>query len=223
MRISFICLAIATLISAPLAAQTERDTTALPASPRRAADPSPPGPPELSAAADHIAVLTLEQRTGAGRRTVSRTANRIHVALDDGREWLFVRNPVDGRRAMGYLVEHSEKRISTYAESDLRNAAGIRGWTDVLSLGFDPGALAELEPANEERTLGGIRFVRYAGEAGEVWWNAEQSLAAQVDLRGARLIVDSIRAGVDESLLQLPMTRFSDYGEASYADWLEDR
>lgn len=78
---------------------------------------------------------------------------------------------------MGYLVEHSQKRISTYAESDLRNAAGIRGWADVLSL----------------------------GDATERW------------------IVDGIREGVDESLLQLPMKRFPDYAEASYADWLEER
>lgn len=145
---------IASLISGPLAAQTE-----------------------LSAEADHIAAQTLEQRIGPNRRTVSRTADRIHVAFDDGREWLFVRNPVDRRRAMGYLVEHSQKRISTYAESDLRNAAGIRGWADVLSL----------------------------GDATERW------------------IVDGIREGVDESLLQLPMKRFPDYAEASYADWLEER
>src|SRR5690606_13682682 len=138
-------LALVALLSAPLEAQSKTELAAFAPSPRRAADAPPPGPPELSAEADRIAALTLEElieAPGTSRRTVSRTANRIHIAFDDGREWLYVRNPVDSRRAIGYMVVHSQKHISTYSESDLRNAVGVRGWADVLSLGFDPKLLA---------------------------------------------------------------------------------
>jgi len=229
-RTFYFYLAIATFVSAPLAAQSNHEVAALVASPRRAADAPPPGPPDLSAEAGRIAPLTLEEgieSPGTSRRTVCRTADRIHIAFDDGREWLFVRNPADSRRAVGYLVEHGQKKISTYGESDLRNAVGIRGWADVLSLGFDPSVLDGLAPTKDERTIGDVRFVKYAGGAGEVWWSAEHLLAVEVDLHDAvgpttRLTIESIRAGVDESLLQVPMKRFPDYREASYVDWLED-
>lgn len=224
-----IFLAIASSVLAPLAAQSKSNVAALSASPRRTADAPPAAPVDLPVGADSIAPLTLQERIGSSgtSRTVSRTADRVHIAFEDGREWLFVRNPLDSRRVAGYLVHHSQKAISTYGESDLRNAVGIRGWADVLALGFDPSALAGLAPATDERKIGEVSFVLYAGDAGEVWWNAEQLLAAEVNLHDAegptmRLTIESIRAGVDASLLQSPMTRFPDYREASYVDWLED-
>jgi len=223
-----LCFLIASLVLTPLAAQSTSGLAALSASPRRAADAPPPGPADLPEGAGNVAPLTLVERFGArgASRTVSRTADRIHIALDDGREWLFLRNVIDSRRVMGFLIDHSQKKISTYSESDLRNAVGIHGWTDVLSLGFNPRDLAELAPADDERKIGGLPFVRYTGEAGEVWWNAEQLLAAEVALHddaglAKRLTIESIRQGVADSLLQLPMTRFPEYREASYVDWLE--
>jgi hypothetical protein len=183
----------------------------------------------LSAQADAIRPITVEERHGldqSRRRFVSRTVNRIHTRLEDGREWLFVRNPLDARRAMGYLVNHADRKISTYDESDLRNAAGIRGWADILSSGFDPSKLHGLSATAETREIGNVPFVRYVGDAGEVWWNADLLLAAEVRYgnpvgSAANWIVEDIRDGVDESLLALPMARFPDYREASYVDWLE--
>lgn len=88
--------------------------------------------------------VTLTGRRGSGtaasrgKHVVSRTSERVHLALPDGNEWLFARNAIDPRRASGVLVHHERRALIEHEESDLRNWLGIRGWADVLALGDRP-------------------------------------------------------------------------------------
>jgi len=117
---------------------------------RRTPDAPPGPPPNLPEGAEGIAPLTIQaivrRHTTSGasetlRQTISRTADRIHVAADNGREWLFERNPRDPRRVSAALVEHASQAIVRYEESDLRMTLGIRGWSDVLALGGESDLL----------------------------------------------------------------------------------
>ena len=49
------------------------------------------------------------------------------------REWLFERNRIDTRRVTASVVEHAEKTIVLYGESDVRNLLGLNGWAEVLA------------------------------------------------------------------------------------------
>jgi hypothetical protein len=77
------------------------------------------------------------------------------------REWLFERNPRDPRRAFASAVEQGSQTIVLYEETDLRMMLGIRGWADVLSLGFDVDWLVASKRTDDVKTQGGIRFARY--------------------------------------------------------------
>ena len=126
---------------------------------RRTPDAPPGPPPNLPEGAEGIAPLTIQaivrRHTTSGasetlRQTISRTADRIHLAADNGREWLFERNPRDPRRVSAALIEHASQAIVRYEESDLRMTLGIRGWADVLALGV------ESELLTVKRTRGGV-------------------------------------------------------------------
>lgn len=206
---------------------------------RRAPDAPPLPPPELPSAGEHVTPLTLEVVTrhqpGKGathrvRQTVSRTRNRIHIAFDNGREWLFERNVVDPRRVSGWLIVHASRTIVLHEESDLRNGLGVNGWADVLMLGLDPGVLRQLKPTGQTRTTHGIRFVRQApheenARISEVWWSEKHGLpSAFVISHGAgstRVTVERLRAGVDADLLRSPSSRFPAYKVVDVAEWLE--
>lgn len=205
---------------------------------RRAPDAPPAQPPELPPLTG-VTPLTLdvviELQGSSGhestfRRRVSRAVDRVHVAESDGVEWLFERNVRDPRRVSGLFVDHHEHVIVVYDESALRNTQGIRGWMDVLTLGFDLGLLTELEPNPTTRTVDGHRFVHYTARrkdvmVREVWWNAAQALPSDVvTARGAgsvRLRVEHVRPGVEAALLQAPSTRFPAYRVVELADYLE--
>jgi hypothetical protein len=181
------------------------------------------------------AVIHAAPATGPAhtlRQTITRTADRIHVAADDRREWLFERNAIDSRRVSAALVEHASRVIVLYEESDLRNRLGIRGWADVLSLGFDPRILKGLTATEEVRSHSGIRFLRYAAggmnaSTQEVWWSDEQALPSAFVTRDdagvTRFSIERIRGGVDAPLLQHPAFRFRAYRVVDLADWLERR
>lgn len=215
------------------------ETVALVQPTRRAPDAPPEPPPPLPVRAEHVTPLTLHtivrrQAPGSAarvlRQTISRTADRVHVATRDGREWLFVRNARDPRRVSGFLVEPAARAIVVYDESDLRNLLGIRGWADALLLGFDLKQLEGLKPTRETRSLGGIRFVRYAGSSPatvsrDAWWSADQVMPCafvRAD-HGAvtRFSVERIRPGIDPSLLRPPASRFPQYRVIDLADSLE--
>ena len=206
---------------------------------RRAPEGRPATPSPLPAAADQVAPLILDVRiqiqVPAGRRedwrqTIHRTADRIHVSGAGRREWLFERNVRDARRVAGSLVDHDSRTIVVYEESDLRNAVGIDGWANVLTLGLNPDWFGSLVPTVETRIVKGIRAVRHTpldrrGNPSEVWWAADEALPVAFTIAdGAaitRLSVERVAAGADASLLRTPASRFPHYAIVQFADWLE--
>jgi hypothetical protein len=163
---------------------------------------------------------------------VTRTADRVHVAAGPDREWLYVRNPVDPRRVSATLVDHKSQTLVVYDESDLRNTLGIRGWADVLTLGFDMAVLSELPETSESRSTGTLTFSRYATRSPvngvrEVWWNQSALLPLEV-AKGEReaertvvISIDRVSRDVAAQLLEPPAQRFPDYRRVDYPDWLE--
>lgn len=206
---------------------------------RRVPDAAPAAPPALPAAANSVTPATLDivmhrdttpRGTQTSHQTVSRTVERIHIAGTDRREWLFERNPIDPRRVSAALVEHASQAIIVYEESELRMMLGVRGWADVLSLGFDSQLLGAYERTQDVRTLGGMRFARYTSAGtrapvDDVWWNDEQVLASRFSIADGtgvtRFAVERARGGVDATLLRPPVVRFPTYRVLDLADWLE--
>ena len=213
-------------------------TTVLVLPKRRGSEARSELPPPLPPLTD-VTPLTLDvtievqEATGHGsifRRRVSRANDRVHVAEGDGREWLFERNSRDSRRVSGLFVDHGRHVIVVYDESDLRNTQGIRGWTDVLTLGFDPELLKRLQAGTTVRRIDGQPFVRYTAlhddvPVQEVWWSAAQALPTDVLTTGGggsvRLRIEHARRGVDSTILQAPPTRFPTYRVIDFADYLE--
>ncbi len=221
---------------APPAADRGDDELVVPVLPARrltAAMPEPP--PPLPPGAEGVQPLTLEVRvtTRAGARaqtraqTVTRSVDRVHVATATGVEWLFERNPVDSRRVAATAVQHAEKTIVVYSESDLRMALGIPGWAHVLTMGVDAHAVTSAG-TGEARTLAGLRFLKARVAAGDrgrtLWWNADQLLPLEVAAggNGASLAVVKISPGAEPARLWSPEIRFPGYRVVEFADWLEE-
>lgn len=219
----------------PTAADLDGDDLAVPVLPARRLVAAAPTPPPLPPGADRVRPLTLEVRvtTRAGAhaqtrvQTVTRSFDRVHVATVTGVEWLFERNPVDSRRVSASAVQHADKTIVVYSESDLRMMLGIPGWAHVLTMGVD----AQLVPATASgraRTMAGLRFTRAAvevdGGRGRLWWNAEQLLPLEYGSAkaGSSLTVVKIALGADTARLAAPELRFPSYRVVELADWLEE-
>jgi len=206
---------------------------------RRAPDPPPPPPPSLPPGANDVVPLTLEvhiRTEDAGghvqtvRQTVSRAADRLHVHTVNGAEWYFERNVRDPRRVSGFLVDHASRAIVIYSDSDVRNELGLPGWAFVVTLGLDPGRLADLEPSGEVRTVDRVRFTRYTTSRSDaaapvVWWSDQHVLPGEFVTRNetgsTRVSVERARAGVNANVLQPPSFRFPDYRVIDFADWQE--
>lgn len=225
---------------APAPGQTDRQGISSPqvTMPVRSDRHAPPnGLPNVPAATNRLAPQTLTMRVirkpakgqeTATEQTVSRTVERVHMVGQQG-EWLFERNTVDPRRVFGFLIDHRSQVIVRYEESDLRMTRGVRGWADVLLLGFDPSVLKNYRRTEAKRTIGVVRFVRYAAtqkdSPNQMWWSEEASLAhdfAVVDnAASTRTSITGIRDGVDETLFQEPTARFPGYKSYNFADWLD--
>lgn len=220
----------------PSAADRDDDDRVVPVLPsRRLTAAAPEAPPALPPGADRVQPLTVEVRltTRAGGRTetraqtVTRSKDRVHVATATGVEWLFERNPVDPRRVAASAVQHAEKTIVVYSESDLRMALGIPGWAHVLTMGVDARAVTAAGAA-EARTLAGLRFDKVRVEPGEhgrtLWWNAEQLLPLEYAAGGTgpSLAVVKISPGAEPARLRAPEVRFPGYRVVEFADWLEE-
>ena len=218
------------------AGEREDDDLTVPVLPaRRLVAATPTAPPPLPPGADRVRPLTLEVRvtTRAGGRahtraqTVTRAFDRVHVATATGVEWLFERNPVDPRRVSASAVQHAEKVIVVYSESDLRMALGIPGWTHVLTMGIDAPSVSATS-SGPARTMAGMRFARAEvaadGRRGRLWWNADQLLPLEYGAADGTtgLAVVKIAAGADTARLAAPETRFPGYRVVELADWLEE-
>lgn len=218
------------------AVEREDDDLTVPVMPaRRLVEAAPTEPPPLPPGANRIRPLTLEVRvtTRAGGRaqtrvqTVTRSLDRVHVATGTGVEWLFERNPVDPRRVAASAVQHADKTIVVYNESDLRMVLGIPGWSHVLTMGVD--ALSVTAAASPRaRALAGLRFTHAAvggdGGRGRLWWNAEQLLPLEYGTADGTtsLAVVKIAARADTARLAAPEFRFPGYRVVELADWLEE-
>jgi hypothetical protein len=162
------------------------------------------------------------------QESITRTADRIHIGRADGPEWLFERNPIDPRRASGYLIDHGSRSVVFHSDSDLRTRFGISGWAHLLTLGFDARLLEGWTRVNNVRNLGGMRFTKFVG-AGKVraavWWNADNVLPAEYVIRDSsgttKLSLANVRAADNRGVLQSSLQRFPEYREVDLADWLE--
>ena len=200
---------------------------------------APSAPPALPPGAERVTPRTLETvtrhklvsgRPQSVRQTITRTADRIHVATGQEREWLFERNTLDSQRVTGTLIEHASRALIVYEESDLRRLLGISGWAHTLTLGFDPGLLAGFERSGQTRVIGGIQFARYVAASKrtdfqEVWWSSEEIFPSRFVTAGSResieFSVERIRPGIDAALLRAPAARFPAYDKFDLAEWLE--
>jgi hypothetical protein len=89
-----------------------------------------------------VTMSLLVHQQAAGRITIIRhivswAADRVHIAMPDGREWLLERNRTDPGRVSGFLVYHGLRTIVFYEEGDLCTWFGVRGWSDVASFDRD--------------------------------------------------------------------------------------
>ena len=209
-------------------------------SPRRATSPPvvavlPELPPRASAILPSTMVVSIERRRPSGpasksRQTITRTATRVHMAIADGRELLFERNPVDPRRVSGFVVHHDKRTIVRYDDTELRNWMALRGWADVITLGFDTGALGALQSTTQKKSLAGWTFVRFIARdrdhpVRDVWWNADEALPSSfriVDGAGSTtMTVIRIDRVAKDEVLRSPAVRFPKYRVVDLTDWLE--
>jgi hypothetical protein len=180
--------------------------------------------------------LTLELETTShkpavpsSRRTFTRTARHIHIQLHGANaEWLFVRNPVDGRRVSGTRIDHEHKALVEYSETELRAGNIAASWLHVASVGVTPEALAALSPTGRQEVLGGVVFAEYApagggGAGSSIWWSTAvfAPLRVEADDTSPRLVVKAIRTSVDGSVLADPRLRFPRYAVIDVADFRE--
>jgi hypothetical protein len=162
-------------------------------------------------------------------QTITRTHDRVRLALEDGRqEWLFLQNVVYRDRAAAYLTDHDRREIRFHEESPLRSLMQIRGWMDVLTVRFDPTVLATLRDTGERRRTGGAIFSRYVttepGRDGvvEVWWSEELLLPVSLRVRDSGTdvtsLVKALTQTADATLLADPAGRFPTYKAFDPAD-----
>lgn len=202
-----------------------------------------PALPDVPEHFDTLAPITAKfvVRSGADdtsrefTRIVARTPNRMYVAFDgQGQEWLFLRNPLDGRRVTGHLIDHHQKAVLEFHESDLANARVVRGWADSVTLGLSLDHLENMRATGESQAHHGIAFERYVGKGSadertsqaEVWWSAEYALPWKIQRSTAQgewvqeLI--ELRMNVDQTFLKDPTKRFPGYAAMDVVDWREE-
>ncbi len=236
----FATLCLAGGLAGFVAAQGSVDGRPAPA-PRQgeAAAPSPfseppPMPPEAAAVPAVRFRLVTDRTDELGTRrvseqTITRTANRIHLAPNGSpREWVFERNPVDPRRMSGYRVDHQARQIVIHQESDLRNREQLRGWADVWFMRFDARQLASMRRTEETQVIGAFRFVRHtstgevAGEAAEVLWSDQLLLPGMLVYRQSGTTttsrVDALEVLADTPELGDPMGLHPEYAVLDLAD-----
>lgn len=219
--------------------------TRKPELPKRRSTPQGPLPalPDVPEHFDTLAPITAKfvVRYSAGdtsrefTRVIARTPNRMYVAFEgQGQEWLFLRNPLDGRRVTGQLVDHHQKAILKFHESDLANAHVVRGWADVVTLGISLDHLGKMSATGENQAHHGIAFERYVGKEPadertwqvEVWWSAEYALPWKIRRGTAQgewvQELLELRMNVDQAFLKDPTKEFPEYAAMDVVDWREE-
>lgn len=246
MRHIALALLFATVGAASVAAFTmwrhpvtvEDDKAAIVLPDRNALAPPPAlQPPSLPARAAQIPplsyVVTTTWSSKQGRRTTTETLTRRHdrvrMTFDSGhQEWLFVQNARYPDRVSGYLTDHRARQILLHEETLLRTTMGIRGWSDVLTMRFDPAVLSTLHGTGERRTVSGVDAARFVASTptragvSEVWWSDELLLPVSLTVRDAEgtvtSVVDRLSRTTDDAVLADPDQRFPDYTSEDSVD-----
>ncbi len=192
--------------------------------------------PEVPAALANAPAVTLELEVRASggasqRKTVTRSAGRLHVAIGQGGpEWLFVQNAADPRRVSATMANHPRHTLVEYDESELRLTGLGRGWADVTSLGVEPEQLRKFAPSARARVVSGFRFVEMlradaAGGIRELWWSEEAAIPLRfVTGDGAErreVTARNIRREVNADLLKDLRDRYPTYAVMDVADYRE--
>jgi hypothetical protein len=166
-------------------------------------------------------------------KTVTRTADRVHVRLGKGHgapEWLFTRNPVDIRRVSAQLVNHDERAIMEYDDTALRNSGTAFGWADVVGLGLDAAQLATYSNTAKERNADRLKFNLFETSkpnrgSSQVWWSEEACLPQELitptpaGLQSSKIV--ALKHAVDPEVLKPAGVRYPTYTIVEAIDWLE--
>ena len=175
--------------------------------------------------------LSLERRgpgvaSGCHRETIARSVDHVHIErADEAVEWLFIRNPRDPRRVAARWVDHAQRVIVEYDESELRSAGIARGWADIAALGARFDVVAALAPTGRAQQEAGLSFVELAPSGGvgpRLWWSEEVALALPSE-PGESPALLRLRRGVDAELFRDPRRRFPAYVALDVADYRERR
>jgi hypothetical protein len=214
--------------------QTDDELAAAVELPSRRSAPTratpPPEVPEVLAAPAEL-TLSLERRGpdragGSRRETIARSAQHVHIErADEAVEWLFIRNPRDPRRVAGRWVDHAQRVIVEYDESELRATGIARGWADIAALGARFDTLSALAPTGRVQQRAGVSFVELAPPSGDgphVWWSARAALALPSD-RAESVELLRLQPGADPELFVDPRRRFPGYAAVDVADYRESR
>ena len=204
--------------------------------------PPPPMPAEIPEAMDQAEAVTLEvvMTLGNGehaqevQQVITRTSDRVHVDfVEQGQEWLFVRNPLDGRRATGWLTDHTLGVVLEYQEADLADEEYGRGWFEVMAMGVPAEWLEAMRATGEKVTLVGVECERYVrpGESksrlpDEMLWDDARQLPMRIVYRKPegewRQEVWAIRTSIDEAELHAPRDRYHAYMSMDAVDYREE-
>ncbi|HEY6561786.1 MAG TPA: hypothetical protein VI072_31165 [Polyangiaceae bacterium] len=198
---------------------------------------TPPAvPPSLAQPAPVTAEFETRARgnaRGAGqRKTIMRTAERVHVDLGRGAsEWLFVKNAKDPRRMSATLADHSHRTLVEYDESELRTLGLGRGWADLVGLGVEPETLSGFEATGRSQSLSGLRFTERRAPANDkgrirsLWWNDEVGVPLRIvaaeDAARTETRLRNLRRGVDQARLRDLREQYPNYKVMDVADYRE--
>jgi hypothetical protein len=164
---------------------------------------------------------------------ITRAADRMHVrfSLENHQEWLFIRNPMDPRRAKAQVIDHKLKTILEYEESDLLDAGMSADWLQIATLGNSPNALPELFPSDRIQSYRDIPCREYStppesAPLRQVCWNEELFLPLRAVIRQgeATLVrqITDLQKPEQPELLHDPSERFPEYAVMDLADWREE-
>ncbi len=199
----------------------------------------PPPIPEVTPAMEQLPAMTItaeiKHQNGDSihhfTRIITRTKNRLHVNYkQQGQEWLFTQNPVDGRRAFGQLIDYQNSVILDYPDSDLADAGVGNGWSEIMAMGIPLSFIKRLQPTGKSEEKYGIVFKQYIRkdsnvsenkQMNELWWSSAYFLPLRIVRDNGSWIQEltAIRFEINQDVLQSPHSRFPTYSSFDKADW----
>jgi hypothetical protein len=168
-------------------------------------------------------------------RTIARSDHALRLGrIDDPIHFWYLRNSVDRARMSGVEVQHGERLLVEYPESDLEDQGLGTSWAALSRFGVGLDAFASLARTGEAEEAFGIRFERWArdaaapaaeGEPLEIWWSGDWALPLRVlRLREGRTVEQRLIAlerALDPELAKSPALRWPEYQVMDVADYRE--